>query len=413
MILGLSRHLGAYAAGSAKAALAQLEFAGHVFEMAWRLRGSGVSSARRVEAIGIEARIGVRPLTREILPALQTLGWVDVARNEDRSLFSVDERIPPPGELVTLGASVLAIALPTEIERAALVLLRETSRQPLVVDAAVEIATDACSEQAARDAMRHLAAVNLIRTVTADDGREVVFNPNIWIGDATVVMAALRVEDARVRAEVGALVEEVADRPGIPQDHVKSTETRWVDFAVAHGLIQRSLVVTSEGSERAFLFSPHLGRDPFGVGRDDPSGHVRQLVGSMIYAATFAKYRLDSPAVFLRSLVRNGEAGDASPIGTDYPMLETAGIVRIEPSTRYYKFVLLQSDVAEEALHYLEDSGAAGSTHRGELRAQRSYVHVERERAKLAFDIPADEKETQRLIAALRDATARRGFRGR
>jgi hypothetical protein len=74
LILGLSRHLGAYAVGPAKAAFAQLEFAGHVFEMAWRLQGSGLSSGRRVSAIAMEAGIGERMLQHEVLPALASLG---------------------------------------------------------------------------------------------------------------------------------------------------------------------------------------------------------------------------------------------------------------------------------------------------------------------------------------------------
>src|SRR5688500_14837503 len=104
----------------------------------------------------------------------------------------------------------------------------------------------------------------------------------------------------------------------------------------------------------------------------------------MVYAATFARYRLEVPATFMRRLIENGGAGDASRIGTDYPMLETAGIVRVEKAKKYYKLVLLQADIAEEALRHLEDrSGPGDPTARG-LRAQRSYVHVERERARLA-----------------------------
>ena len=65
------------------------------------------------------------------------------------------------------------------------------------------------------------------------------------------------------------------------------------------GLIQRSVVQTTNGDEQRFLFSPHLGRDPFGTAATDPSGHVRQLVGSMIYASTFAATnRLRSPSAF-------------------------------------------------------------------------------------------------------------------
>jgi hypothetical protein len=412
VVLGLSRHLAAYATTPAKAALAQLEFAGHAFEMAWRLRKSGLSSVSRVAAIGIEAGIGARQLVRDVLPALESLGWLELRRDSVGAVIAVDERIPPAPELVAASGAILGIALPTEDEKAALDVLRATIRQPLTKSAAFELCTIEHSEAAVEEALRHLQSVNLVRRVTTDDGTDVIFNPNIWVDEPEVVNAALRVEDARVRKEVGALIEEVADYPGLPQEQVAATEPRWIDFAVALGLVQRSIVVGDEGVERAFLFTPHLTRDPFGLSRGDPSGHVRQLVGSMIYATTYSRFRLDNPAAFVRRLIRDGEAGDASPIETDYSMLETAGIVRVEPAIRYHKFVLLQDDVAEAALRHLADSGPAAGRTSSDLRAQRSYVHLERERARLAHDVPLNDVESERLISALRDATARRGFHG-
>ena len=126
----------------------------------------------------------------------------------------------------------------------------------------------------------------------------------------------------------------------------------------------------------------------------------------MVYAATFARVRLFSPTKFVRRLVRDGEAGDASPIGTDYPMLETAGTVRVVPGSTpvTYRLQLLQPDVAEGALDILtsrDDSfGNAPALGPAGVRGQRSYTHVERERARLAHDAPVDDADTKRLLAA-------------
>ncbi len=57
-----------------------------------------------------------------------------------------------------------------------------------------------------------------------------------WTGDPALSKAALRAEDARANKEVGALIEEVAALPGMPEKHVQSTEKKWVDFAVSQGL---------------------------------------------------------------------------------------------------------------------------------------------------------------------------------
>ena len=66
LILGLSRHLDRFAAGSSKAALQELVDAGKVFELAFRLKGSGTNTPARVTAIGHEAGLGGRDLQATI-----------------------------------------------------------------------------------------------------------------------------------------------------------------------------------------------------------------------------------------------------------------------------------------------------------------------------------------------------------
>lgn len=415
LLLGLWRHLSTYQVSSATAALGALETAGKIYEMAWRLRSSGVSSSRRVGAIAVEAKIRVFDTERLILPTLEQLGWVRLNKNRHGELVSVDDLIPPPDQLIELASQVLNTTVPSMVERASLEILRATSHQPLERDAAIETAAE-YGEEASSEALTHLKRINLVREIVADDGRSAVFNPNVWVGDSAVAKAALYVEDARIRREIGALLEEVSRSPGMPESAVTSTEQRWIDFADSQGLIQRSIVETSEGKERKFLFTPHLLRDAFGGVAADASGHVRQLVGSMIYAATFARFKLNDPAAFLRRLIVEGEAGDASPIGTDYPALETGGIARVidGSSPDKKRLELLQSDVAETALGILEareSTAGTGSNSSAGLRAQKSYVHVERERAQLAHEVPSNDADFRRLVAALREST-RRGFGG-
>ncbi|WP_198675825.1 hypothetical protein [Kribbella monticola] len=369
----------------------------------------------KLAAIAIEAKIGPRQLDREILPTLEQLGWVEGRRDADGTLVSIEALIPPPAELIDAASRMLDIVMATPLQRAALLLLRATTVQPLEYSTALQAVSVEFGEEAAREAVRHLVSVQLLRQVNGDDGRTVLFNPNIWVGDGDVARAALKAEDARANVEVGALIEEVAEAPGLPEAHVKSTEPRWVDFAVSQGLVQRSVVQTSSGDEQRFLFTPHLGRDAFGVASGDPSGHVRQLVGSMIYAATFASWKLHSPGGFLYTLIRDGEAGNVPQIATDYPMLETAGTIEVVPHGTWggYRMRLLQSDVAEAALEILDSRGASRTTNPGSLASigdQRSYSHIERERARMASEATTDDVTAQRLIDALRDVTAKRSF---
>jgi len=419
LVLGLSRHLSAYTMGPERAALGELEFAGWVFDVAFRLRGSTTSSATRVQVIGLDVGLSSRNL-RDVMTTLETMQWVSIARDSDGVPESVSERLPSPGELVAAAPQLLDVIGAGPPERAVLALLRATTLQPLVVGDALHAAATGGADgnpQAAEDALRYLTATGLVRRVLADDGREVLYNPNVWTQGDGVAQAALRAADARATGEVTALLQELAANPGLPEAHVSATEPKWVQFAISQGLVQRSVIQTSEGAEQGFLFTPHLARDPFGGTAGDASGQVRQLVGSMIYAAMFAKYKLHSPDVFLRALINRGVAGDVESIGTDYPMLEKAGIVRVLPGSTSGRFrlELLQSEVAEDALRLLAVREDASGGHAGAaaLRAQRSYIHVERDRAKLALTADVDEVEQARLIAALRDASVRRTIGGR
>lgn len=414
LLLGMGRHLSTYAYSTPHAAMENLVEASQVYELAWRLRNSQLSTAKRVQAIGLDVKIGPQKLARQVLPTMETLDWVKVQRKQDGTVVGVEAHIPPDQELIGSCARLLDIYTTSAVERAALELIRVTSLQPLSVDEALEKAAR-FGEDAAVQALDHLQTVSLVRRVEIEVDRPVVFNPNIWSGDNSLSKAALRAQDARASTEVASLIEEVAAQPGIPEAHVKATEKKWVDFAVAQGLIQRSVVQTSSGEQQGFLFSPHLQKDPFGIDRTDPSGHVRQLVGSMIYATTFATWKLRSPGAFLYKLIRDGEAGGVPEIGTDYPMLETAGTIRVEESWRpgSFKMVLLQSDVAEEALRVLDTRAGSLSGQAGSLRSigdQRTYAHVEKERARTAKEVDISETESARLIAALRDVASGGGF---
>lgn len=417
LVLGLSRHLGAYSVGAERAALGNLELAGQIYEMAFRLRGSTTSTPARVRAIGLDA--GLTPLVlKTVLATMESLSWLSIGRDAEGAPAVVQEKIPPIPSLIDSGASVLNMVAAEPVERAALSLLRGTAVQPLLCDDAIASATDAAGgdEEPAREAQRHLTAVGLVRLVRAADGREVLYNPNVWTQGDGIAEAALRAADARATTEVGSLLEEVAANPGMPEAHVKSTDAKWVNFAVAQGLVQRSVVQTAEGVEQGFLFTPHLARDPFGSTAGDASGQVRQLVGSMMYAATFAQSRLHSPDLFLRRLINYGVAGNASAIGTDYPMLERAGIVQVirAPQAGRFQLELLQPEIAEEALQLItaRDAGTGNPAASTLLSGQRAYVHVERERARLALSTETDEVEQARLLAALRDVPVRRAMEG-
>lgn len=114
----------------ATSALGELQFAGKLYELAFRLRGSGVSGISRLDAIAVSAGITSIDARMMLLPCLETLGWVRVNRNADNNLISVDDVIPPVPQLLAASSRVLDIVNAGATQRAALALLRATSLMP-------------------------------------------------------------------------------------------------------------------------------------------------------------------------------------------------------------------------------------------------------------------------------------------
>lgn len=229
LVLGLSRHLSAYAMGSDRAALGELEFAGWVYDVAFRLRGSTTSPAERVRVIGTDVGLSARFL-REVMATLENLGWLSVTRDDEGHAISVLETMPPAADLVAASDRLFGLLRVGGLEKAALALLRSTTMQPLVAEDALAAAATAsgASDEDCADGLRHLTAVGLVRRVTTDDGREVLYNPNVWTQGDEIAKSALRAADANATAEVQALLEELASNAALPEVHVTSTEPKWI-----------------------------------------------------------------------------------------------------------------------------------------------------------------------------------------
>jgi hypothetical protein len=94
--------------------------------------------------------------------------------------------------------------------------------------------------------------------------------------------------------------------------------------------------------------------------------HERKLfVAHILFGhrnASYATGRIQQPLVLVRALLRNGEVGPATAINSDYPLLESHGIVKVKSSSisgRAY-LSLVKRDVVEESLPLLE--AALGDT---------------------------------------------------
>jgi hypothetical protein len=99
LLLGLSCHLAAYSRGPERAGLGELEFAGWVLDVGFRLQGSTISPFVRVEVIGLDVGLTGRDLAA-VLATLEGMAWSTVARDAGGAPQAVSDRLPSLSELV-------------------------------------------------------------------------------------------------------------------------------------------------------------------------------------------------------------------------------------------------------------------------------------------------------------------------
>ena len=125
------------------------------------------------------------------------------------------------------------------------------------------------------------------------------------------------------------------------------------------GLIQAATVKsTATGSplQQTYLFPP------LNVVEDGSRGitealHERKLVAAHFMfgheKALAGRGVIRSPVVLVNSLLRRGAVGPATNIGTDYHLLEAAGIVTVDPGTSRPYLRLVKEDIVQDALGWL------------------------------------------------------------
>src|SRR5207245_4694707 len=98
------------------------------------------------------------------------------------------------------------------------------------------------------------------------------------------------------------------------------------------GFIDAARVVTSTGARQHFAFSSALERQFAARGLTDALHERKLFVAHILFGHYFGfpgTGRIKDPLVLVRAFMNRGVVGPASAITTDYPLLETHGIVTV------------------------------------------------------------------------------------
>ena len=418
LVFGAWKHVRRYDA-VAQGRLGATSLAGKAGDLLGRLRMLQRYEIGPLEVLATDAGISRHELEHLTLPSLEAARGLHVERVDGKAVavlpIAVDQE-----DVMAIVSDVWSAWSPSDDEVAAILVLRQASRFPHTPDEVVDACvTEGISEPTALRGIQLADSVRLVRRkVVPDLGTELLYNEYLFGHSIERTAEAIaRMPTARKEALVSVL-EELHENEGRPIDPIQSASPELLKFAVEHGIIEQTDIVTTDGRTASFTFTPRM--RGFGVTKDDlpdELDQIRLVIASFSFAQYHATNRLDDPISFLDKLIDTGAAGNAQPIATDYGALEKQQIVTVEPIFRGARNHRVRA-VKQDALIAARDTMIAGEVVARvrqdiapllDSRKFRDPVHARLNLARESGSEPLHEAD---LLAAVREAAQRTRPRG-
>lgn len=400
----------------ARARLNEVIHAGKCMDYAERLRAhtdhsvTGALAEQYASALGI----GKFDLRTSVLPILKAAGVIDY-REEGGQLVSVEEYVSLAAPFLEQVENVLEKCSPSDEQWAALTSVQLGTLAPLARrDHVHKIASEFADQIAQNGATLALASGVLRRARSSALNEDVLYNPAVWGTEAVNIAQFLRGLPGGERDALLSVVESTSARRGLALPSAAIPENI-LRGARRVGLVQAATVRSTSGgvASQTYLF-PALN-----VVEDAARGvtealHERKLVAAHFMfgheRALAGRGRISSPVILVEKLLERGRVGPASNIGTDYHLLEAAGIVAVDPGVDRPFLRLVKEDIVADALGWLRQiyGNGAEADSRGVVVTSGPGVFVspERDQSSLADDGAANEI-ADAAILSLREEIAR------
>jgi hypothetical protein len=349
-----------------RADVGALLLTGQAMDLAVRIKGyRRIDGAPLVIDFAKLAGISERQLYKDILPVLQQADVVDYDLDDDGRLRGIEEFVGVTGTVIAQTFRVLDRFDPSGDEVALLHSVEIAAWAPLTVSQHLEQvkARTGAPDETTERALQYARAIGVNQSVASSAlGEPVVFNPHVWGTGQVEIASFLRNLPPNERDALLGICEAVAARPGTRLDSLSGDE-RIVTGARKVGLIQAAQVKSSAHGQphsQTYAFSPLIQTD------DDQATttealHLRKLfLAHVLFGQERARSgygRISDPVRLVESLLNRGRVGPATNIGTDYHLLEAAGVVQVEglPGERAF-LKLLKEDIVRDGLDWLKAS---------------------------------------------------------
>ncbi|HID30393.1 MAG TPA: hypothetical protein EYP19_10370 [Desulfobacterales bacterium] len=331
-----------------------------------RIRQLGIVEVRKLYAIG--RTIGIMPseLERIIIPTIEeNTNSILVKRDADGQIIEVEEYIPSRTAVLELTGQIWGSTFPKPVEFVNFDSLDYSLGLPRTeVEQIDYLVSQGYPEEIVKLALELQISFGLLGRQEAEYGlREpILYNEYIWGEKAAQIYNAIRDLSRRQREQLIELLEKVANKQGYPVDSLDQSSEMF-KLAKKTGILDITGIRTTTGAHKQFATTPQMWGtlSPDQLADQDIFDDVKLFLDSIRYGQLYTDPRTGrilSPIQLLRALLRNGAVGPCTAIGTDYPLVEEAGIVSIErdlsqPGEQYI-MQMKKEDVVRTVLDVLE-----------------------------------------------------------
>lgn len=393
-----------------RADIATLILAGQAMDFASRMHGYGrMTSAKAIRQFARLSGIAESSLNFQVLPVLKQANVIDYTVGSDGAVTSIEEFVGVSGTVIQQTFRVLGHFKPSEEELALLHSVEIASWAPLTKTQHLDqIVNLGFSDEIASQGFNLSLATSINQKVFSSAlNEDVIFNPHVWGTGQIQIASFLRNLPPGERDALLSICEQATTQPGSTLDTVGGNSSI-VRSARKVGLIQAGTVKSSASGtplQQTYVFSPLIQT------ADDQSTttealHLRKLFLAHILfgreKAMLGKGRINDPVVLVSKLLNAGSVGPATNIGTDYHLLESHGVVRVEELPNGRAFLkLIKEEIVRDGLDWLEASvgnipGGASSLKMENVPGL--FVSPEGDRSKLADDGVSDEITTATIL---------------
>lgn len=353
-----------------RAEIEVLLLTGKAMDFAARLKGHQAIFPLTHELVQQYAKfagLGFLELSNTVLPALKRAGLIDYSLSDQGRIVGLDEYIGVSATVTEQTVQLLNVLMPQRSDLAFLHSVEVAAIAPLAEsDHLQEVVSRGFSEAEAASALTLAKAVGLNLTVpSAELNERVVYSPYVWGTRQLSLAKFLRELPPNERDALLGMSEQVLATPGIHMSKLVATPAV-IRSARNAGLIQAANVQSSTGNGSTYVFSPLLEAED-NLCTTTEAFHLRKLfVAHILFGherAIAGGGIIHSPTVLVNALIKRGVVGPATNIGTDYYLLEAAGVVAVEPDAGRAYLRLVKPEIAEAGLDWIRritDSAGTG-----------------------------------------------------